>query len=536
MATDRALAGTSEGGFVRLARAFASLAGWRRLVVAFLLGGLSAAALPPLHVVPLLWPAFAGLIWLLDGVRRGAGAFLTGWAFGAGHFLAGLYWVGIAFLVDVETYAAFLPLAVAGLALGMGLFPALAIWATWRGRRRGLSQAFVLGAAWLAVEWVRSWILTGFPWNLLGSIWVFSDAMVQLAAVTGVWGLSLITVVAAAAPAALGEPSEGPPLRRWAPIGLSLAILGLAWGGGAWRLAAAPGPGQQAVAGVRLKLIQPNIEQTTKWQPELRKQHVVDQMAMSRSSNDAGNRAPATHVIWAETAVPFNISGEAELRQALAEAVPPGGLLITGAPRVERDNGQSRLWNSLHALSATGAIVGTYDKFHLVPFGEYVPLKWLLGFTKVTQGRLDFSAGPGPQTLTLPGLPPVSPLICYEAIFPSAVTADGARPAWLLNITNDAWFGTSTGPYQHLASARLRAVEEGLPLVRVANSGISAVVDSYGRVLERLALNTAGVIDSPLPEPLDGRTLFSRIGNWSVLALVLLALLAGLAPPRRPAP
>ena len=202
-------------------------------------------------------------------------------------------------------------------------------------------------------------------------------------------------------------------------------------------------------------------------------------------------------------------------------------------PRLERKDGTVTLWNSLHALDDAGAVLETYDKFHLVPFGEYMPLKWLFGLSKITAGRLDFTPGPGLRTLSLPGLPPVSPLICYEVIFPGQVIGPGPRPQWLLNLTNDAWFGTSTGPYQHFASARLRAVEEGVPLVRVANSGISAVVDSYGRVVGHLALNEIGVVDAALPQALKSPPAFARIGNWTVMILVLMAVLLAEMSSRR---
>jgi apolipoprotein N-acyltransferase len=227
-----------------------------------------------------------------------------------------------------------------------------------------------------------------------------------------------------------------------------------------------------------------------------------------------------THIIWSETAITYSLANDSALRRALARIVPPGGLLLSGAMRRSGNGGQMRIWNSLHALNPSGQIRGTYDKFHLVPFGEYVPFRSLFSFSKLTQGRTDFSSGPGLRTLELAGLPPVGPLICYEVIFPGRVTEPGKRPAWLLNVTNDAWFGTSSGPYQHFASVRLRTVEEGLPAVRVANTGISAVIDSYGRVLDRLGLNRAGVIDSPLPRPAEVRTLYSRIGNWVIPILI----------------
>ncbi len=365
-------------------------------------------------------------------------------------------------------------------------------------------------------------MLTGFPWNLAGNVWAFAPAVLQLAAVTGVWGLTLITVLAAAAPAVLGEPAAGAGRRAF--VGAMLALPLLAWGGGALRLAAAPPLGSDVVEGVGLRLVQPSIEQALKWRPAMRQDHVERQMRLSAAEGLAG----ISHVIWAETAVPYLLTQEPELRARLARVVPEGGLLITGAPRSGAAEGAPRLWNSLHALAGDGGIVGTYDKHHLVPFGEYMPLRSLLGLSKLTAGSVDFAPGPGPLVLRLPGLPPVSPLICYEAIFPGRVLPAGPRPAWLLNLTNDAWFGTSSGPYQHFASARMRAVEEGLPLVRVANTGISAVVDAYGRTLGRLGLNRTGILDAPLPKPAERVTLYARLGDWSALILGLITAFSSL--------
>ncbi len=528
MAEAVATAGSAEPILARAAGALAGFSGWRRYTSAALFGVAAVGALPPVHLVPLLWPAFVGLLWLLDGVERPRAAFLTGWAFGTGYFLAGLYWVGIAFLVDAEQYAALIPLAIGGLAAGFGLFPAVAVFAAWASRRRGLSRAVLLAAMWLGLEWLRSWVFTGFPWNLIGSVWAFSEPMLQLAAVGGVWGLSLITVLAAAAAATVGNAAAGP-LTRWLPGCAGLLLIAVIWLGGAWRLAAAPDQYDHVVPDVALRLVQPSIEQSNKWRAELRSQHIADQMAMSVRDN--GNRV--THLVWSETAITFGLTDNPELRQVLSEIVPEEGLLLTGAPRRAKQQGRLQVWNSFHALDSAGGIRGTYDKFHLVPFGEFVPFRSLLGFAKLTQGRLDFTPGPGLRTIVLPGLPPVSPLICYEVIFPGRVAASNQRPDWLLNLTNDAWFGTSSGPYQHFASARLRAVEEGLPIVRVANSGISAVVDGYGRVLRRLGLNRVGVIDSPLPRPVETRTLYSRIGNWTVLILVATTAAVSLLRRRR---
>jgi apolipoprotein N-acyltransferase len=289
----------------------------------------------------------------------------------------------------------------------------------------------------------------------------------------------------------------------------------------------APALGVETVDGVMLRLVQPNIDQASKWLPELRRGHIENQM---RLSSGPGAR-PVSHVIWAETAVPFLLTSEPELRSQLAGIVPRNGLLITGAPRLSGSGTPQRLSNSLHGLDETGAVVGIYDKHHLVPFGEYTPLRSVLGWLglgKLTVGGQGFSAGPGLATLDLPGLPPFSPLICYEIIFPGRVVAEGPRPQWLLNLTNDAWFGISSGPYQHFASARIRAVEEGLPMVRVANTGISAVVDPYGRVYGRLHLNRVGVLDSALPKPVKGVTLYARYGDGMGLFCIVILVISTL--------
>ena len=504
-----------------IARRLAGLRLWQGMLTAALLGGLAAGAFAPTYLVPLLWPALTGLLWLL-GERRQLAAFAIGWAFGFGHFLVGLHWVGESFMVDAERYGALAPVAVLALSAGLALFIAAATLATAALRRLGGNQALVLAGCWLVAEWLRSWLLSGFPWHLIGSAWVFSDAMIQLAALGGVWALTWVTVFAAAAPALAVESARRSTLARWSPTAVGLLVIVFVWGAGALRLADAPAAGSDPRPGVTLRLVQPSIAQADKWKAELRQGHVARQIEMSR----APAAAPIDLVIWSETAVPYNLSRLPELQTWLAEAIPNGGHLITGAPRQAGGRG-GQLWNSLHALGANGQIVATYDKVKLVPFGEFVPLRSLLGFSKLTHGRLDFTPGPGRRTLALSGLPPFSPLICYEIIYPGrVVAAEGVRPSWLLSITNDAWFGRSTGPYQHLAISRLRSVEEGMPLVRVANTGISAVIDSYGRTLKKLDLEEVGVIDSTLPSALDEPPPFALIGNHSVLFLLGLTVIS----------
>ena len=528
------------GALARLAARLAALTGWRRLVLAGVLGALSALALPPVHAVPLLVPAFTGLLWQLDGAERRRGAFALGWAFGVGHFAAGLYWIGIAFLVEAEVYGWMMPFAVGGLAAGLAVFPGLVTLIAWRAARRGagapdrIAGVLAFALAWTALAWVRGHVLTGFPWNLLATAWMPLEAMLQVTALVGAWGLSLLTVLAAAAPATLA-PAVGACLSRRARWALPVVAAGLllaAGLGGAARLATAPPPDGDAVPGVRLRLVQPNIPQRMKWDPEQRLDILKRYLRLTRRPG----LGKATHVIWPETALPMFLSRTRDLRQVLGRVAPEGGALLTGLPRIETSGTEAtdktqRLFNALFVLDSDGRTVARYDKAHLVPFGEYVPFAQWLPLDKLTPGRIGFTHGPGPRTLDLPGAPAVSPLICYEAIFPGAVTAPGPRPGWLLNVTNDAWFGASSGPYQHLASARLRAVEEGLPLVRAANTGVSVVVDSYGRVRARAGLDTQAVIDSPLPRALARPPLYARLGDAGVGVLLLFG--AGLVAWRR---
>jgi apolipoprotein N-acyltransferase len=300
------------------------------------------------------------------------------------------------------------------------------------------------------------------------------------------------------------------------------AGLGIA---GAARLA---GADSGTVPGVVLRLVQPNIPQAEKGDSDL----WLDQFALYLEMSAAPGAAAVTHVIWPETAVPYFLDRDANARRAVAAVAPPGGAVITGAPRVSGTGDDVRYWNSLQAVTAEGVVAASYDKAHLVPFGEYVPLRDILPIDKVTPGQIDFSAGPGPRTLDLPGVPPVSPLICYEAIFPGAVVAgnaDGQRPAWLLNVTNDAWYGQTAGPHQHFAIAQTRAVEEGLPLVRVATTGISGVVDPYGRITARLELGQRDLVDTTLPVALSSPPPYARLGDLPFCLLTFGFLVVALA-------
>ena len=517
-----------------------SLSRQRRVALAILLGALSALALPPWHIVPLVIPAFTGLLWLLDAAAQSPrplrAATATAWLFGAGHFLVGVHWIVEPFLVDAARHGWLIPFALAGMAGGLALFPAATGFVTVAIFRRfalvGITRALTFAAAWVFFEWVRSWLFTGFPWNLIGYVWATTPEVMQAAAFAGILGVSLMTVVAAGAPAALA--SSG--VRAWIAVIIFTVVLPAAvWTGGALRLGAAPeysADGSEGIVpSVRLRIVQANIPQRQKWIPELRAGHLQRHIALSRQSSPR----PPTHVIWPETAAPFFLANNDAVRGVAAVAAPRGGALITGAPR--RGDGSGNFWNSAHAITGDGRIVASYDKAHLVPFGEYVPLRGVLPLDKLVPGQGDFSAGPGRQSLAAPGLPPASPLICYEAIFSGAVARRDSRPGWLLNLTNDAWFGTFAGPQQHFAISATRAVEEGLPLVRAANTGISAVVDPYGRIIAMLGLGVEGVIDSNLPRSLSVPTPYARWGNalpGALLGIVVLLVVALRIGGRRP--
>jgi apolipoprotein N-acyltransferase len=518
----------------------AGLVGWRRHAAAWLLGALAAAPFSPvdgtpflvvlLSGPPVLLISFSGLVWLFDGSASRRDALALGWWFGFGFFLAGLYWICAALFVDIAQFWWLVPFALLGFPAAFAAFSALAVLAAHEATRRfgllGVARILVLAVAWVAAEWLRGHVLTGFPWNLIGYAWAGAFpgglALLQLTAVTGIYGLSLVTVLGAALPARLGDLGRG---RYWAPAAAAL-LIALPAAGGAWRLAHAS---RDVVPGVTLRLVQPSIPQSLKNDRDALAQNFQRLLALS-SSRGADK---VTDLVWPEAAAPPLLERFPEERQAIAAVVPRGGLLLTGAERAEPATGwpPQHFWNSVLALDDRGDIVATYDKAHLVPFGEYVPLSRILPIERIAPALGQFTPGPGPRTLTLPGLPPVGPLVCYEVIFPGAVIDSAKRPQWLLNVTNDAWYGRSSGPFQHLAIARVRAVEEGLPLVRAANNGVSAIFDPYGRVgrrsdsasAARLGLDSVGVLDAPLPRAL-GPTPYERFRDKIFLATALLIL------------
>ena len=516
-----------ETPLCRLSQRLAALSGWRRYGLAFLLGVCATGALPPVDLTPLLLIAFPGLLWLDEGSPGAGASFRLGYAFGFGFFISGLYWIAAALFVDLSRYWWLVPIAVAGLpavlALYIGLATLLTNLAVKHLHLPGTARVLVFAIAWAAAEWIRGHAFTGFPWNLIGYAWSggFPGAILMLQSVAwvGIYGLSFLTVLAASLPALLGTPSFSPmsPSRRLAPAiaaGLLILLPSIA---GAIRLQTLP----TESTGLWLRIVQPSIPQSLKWDPAAAERNL--QLLLDLSGGPANHTLAA--VVWPEAATPFLLERDAPRRREIGAAASGRNYVITGALRAASGLGPiAQLFNSIEVLNGNGDIVARYDKAHLVPFGEYVPFRQILRLEKITPGPLDISAGPGPRTIELPDLPAFAPLICYEVIFPGAIVDEHDRPAWILNVTNDAWYGRSSGPYQHFAIARARAVEEGLPLIRVANNGVSGAIDPAGRVLARVDLDSIGHADLPLPAA--GRmTLYARGGDWVLLAMLVLAAL-----------
>jgi apolipoprotein N-acyltransferase len=525
-----------------LATGVRRLAGWRRTLLALGTGAVSTLALAPLHLWPVMFATLPVVVWLLDGIMLRAptwrdrllGAAGLGWWFGFGYFFASLYWVGFAFFVQAERFAWMSPLGIlimpAGLALfyALGLAIASAVW------RPGPARIFTLALAFFMVELLRGHILTGFPWNTIGYTLAAPDTLMQAGALVGVYGLSFFAVLIFAAPATLTD-QTGRALRYLMPALAALLLVGMA-GWGWWRLAQ---PLPPDVAGPKLRIVQADIPQADKWNPDARDWIFERYLRLSRGGASLAD--DVTHVIWPEAALPFvylfdeDISKESH-RKAFDRLLPAGATLITGANRAEtvnNDGGErivSAVYNSVLALDDRGEVIATADKSHLVPFGEYLPFQDALekiGLRQLTNLPGGFAAGGGISNLDLAGLPRFTPLICYEIIFPRAVRPD-EHPAWLLNLTDDSWFGETAGPYQHLHQARMRAVEEGLPVIRAANTGISAVIGPRGELREWLALGGMGVIDTRLP-PGVAPPPYARSGAVVPVAIFLAAIGLALA-------
>jgi apolipoprotein N-acyltransferase len=511
---------------IRLAETIRGLNGWRRALLALASGAAAALSMPSTGLWPVLFVAVPIVLLLLEALpqRSFAISFLLGWLFGLGYFIVALQWIGFAFFVDAATYLWMMPFAVAGLAAAMAFYWGLAALAVNAADFRGLRLVLGFAAILALAEWLRGRLFTGFPWAAPGLAADGMGAVAQTAALVGMTGLTLLIVLWAGLPLAFIARRQ-----RIAAAGL-LLLLPLAWGLGHLRLSSAA---NSDVPHVRLRIVQPNIGQEAKWRQENARTIFDTLLALSSQATPENPQgiASRTHVIWPESAVPFLVDEGGAVSRELRQLLGGRTVLVTGALRrgLEKIEPADRTpaHNSIIVFNGEAEVAARYDKWRLVPGGEFLPFARVLeplGFRKVITIPGTFTAGPGPLTFDIPGVPPVAMSICYEAVFPHDFVDARRRPAWLLNVTNDGWFGNSTGPWQHLAQARLRTIEQGLPMVRAANTGVSAVIDPYGRIRAALDLGRRGVLDAALPLALPA-TVYNRFGDIPFTILFCLTLI-----------
>lgn len=490
--------------------------GWKSNFVCLALGAVSGLALPYFNAWWLLGATLPLFMMLLENGRNW---FFKGWLFGFGYFLVALHWIGFAFFVDAKADLWMMPFAVGGLAAAAAVYWGLAAYAAKKMVERGFLLWLALPACLSAAEYLRGILFTGFPWAVPGLAVDGMGSVSQLASLVGMNGLTLLILLWAAMPLAFAQGYKKTAF-------ITLLLLPLSWAWGEWRLSENP---TQFVEGVGLRLVQPNISQSDKWRGD-NARAIFDQL-LDLSTRPSQAPFKITHVIWPESAVPFLIDESPEGKAELGQALNGDKMLLTGAVRrssMGPVNGvEPSYYTSVLVFDGQAHLVAHYDKSHLVPGGEYLPLAWLLeplGFRKVVNLPDSFSAGLGPQSIAIAGAGLASLQICYESIFPNGTIDHHNRPDWIVNVTNDGWFGNSTGPYQHLAQMRLRAVEQGLPVARAANTGISAVIDPLGRYIERTELGKPDARDSRLPLKIQP-TVYSFLGDFALgLGLVLVML------------
>ena len=489
-------------------------------ISSLLLGILATFALPPHYH---LWSLFLSLGILSLILEKNTGkkrAFAIGYFFGLGFFSIGFSWVAHALALDLSSFGWLIPIALLASGAFFGLFSGIATYAAnfFKGY---YAKVIALAAFWAISEWIRSFFLTGFPWNLIGSVWTFDHLWIQTTSIIGTYGLSLLTILITCLPFSLFLP----PHKKNAIIGIcsSLCIIAFLFAFGYWRCRKLDNFENSPIS---LRIVQPSIPQSLKWDFGSLEDNLIEYISMSQSEGFADKNI----IIWGETASTFPIKLDLTHFEMVEQAVPQNGYLISGS--IDYSPQENDRWvptNAAHIINKEKGIIDTYAKSHLVPFGEYIPLRWLIpaSLRPITKTITDFMAGESPQTYHLKNIPPVGLLICYEIIFPHQVYNSADRPEWLINLTNDGWYGKSAGPYQHLASAQLRAAEEGLTIVRAANSGVSAIISRTGKIINSAPLHQKQNLDIYLPQYLSSPTTYSKYGNFAFFTIALFSLIIG---------
>lgn len=522
----------SPSAAAHLQRAVSASSGWQRKAIAVFAGSASVLAFAPFFASPILLLTLPVFVWLIDSSATPREAGIAGWFFGFGYFFFNLVWIGEAFLVEADKFSWLLPFAITLLPAGLALFWGWAAALMRRFWSAGFARVLIFAILLSIAEWLRGHIFTGLPWNVPGYALTAPLELMQSAGVFGIYGLTLIALVVFQAPLVMLAGASANDRNAWlGAAAVCLVPIALMAAYGAWKLSAP----QSIVDGVKLRIVQPSVLQTEKWRPEHQRRIFDDHLALSKTNAQGAtdDLAGITHVIWPEAAMPFFPLETQKALDEIAAILPDGVTLLTGALRRDppgpSEPGKAKVFNSIVAFDGNAKPIALFDKIHLVPFGEYLPADPMLsafGLKKLTAGRGAFSSGPTPRPLiTVPGLPPITGLICYEALFPNEIVQTPERPGVILNVTNDGWFGNSTGPRQHFHQSRVRAVEQGVPLIRAANNGISAVVDANGRIISELGMNVRGVIDSALPSA-GAVPLYARYGD---MPFVVMLVLAGIA-------
>jgi len=488
-----------------------------RVFFAFLMGSAAALAFAPTYLFFILFFSFPALLFLLGKSKSLKESFFLGWGFGFGLFLCGLYWISYALLVDQDMFGWLVPFAVLLIPAILALYIGSITLLLHRIRTRPVSLTITFISLWVLVEMLRTKLFTGFPWLTLGYSWSNKITLIQSASLFGVFGVSFIILVIILTPFILLKNYKKSKFIAISYSICSLIAFFLNFSYGIWRLDTADREFLQH----SVRIVQPNIKQSIKWDRRYRYQNLQKIMELSKQNGNSSQ----TYIIWPEAAITYSLDNK-NTRNIIKEIIPEESYLITGGIRLSKNN-TLKLMSSLFVIGSDGEIVDHYDKMHLVPFGEYIPLKDFIPFniSKITHGLLDYTPGSKAKIITPKSeYPSFRGLICYESFFPQEILFNEQKPDFLINITNDAWYGNSPGPYQHLDITKFRAIEYGLPMVRSANSGVSAIINQYGEILQQLNLNQEGYLINKLPKPQKSRTFYHLHGNNVIIFFLVIIL------------